>query len=365
MTVENKSELYDRRDCLRKILADYKDAQPTPVIHKRLCAALGLENHILKTTQRDLEALERIGEVRQVRQDSDQRANFWVWLGPALDLTLLPTEAVTLSAMLDHAARLGMQAPAQVLQKLRAHVDKVMSRVPFRKFDWAKRITTGTRFTVLKAGQFDPAHVDSIHDALFFNQPLKVTYLPRDAGGVECVYHLKPLALSYQDSNIYLSAYVLEEEWPEGCEPQPGARRGKYSSNGPGTFCALMLHRVVAIEDSSLYIPDPEDFDVNSLEAQRHLMTIHADEPVELRLRLGANLHNRLSENPLADQQVLTPLADGKWELRCSILDTQGLRLFLLANADEIEVLAPPVIRAHVRDAVRQAASFYAEDPTP
>jgi predicted DNA-binding transcriptional regulator YafY len=363
MTVEEKSELYERRDCLRKILVDYKEPQPTPIIHKRLCAELALEKHILKTTQRDLEALERIGEVRQVKLDSDQRANFWVWLGPTLDLTLLPTEAMTVSAILDHASRFGLQAPAQVIKKLRSHVEKVMGRAPFRKLDWSKRITTGTRFTVLKSGQSDPAHVAKIQDALVFNQPLKVTYLPRDAGGVECVYHLKPLALSYQDSNIYLSAYVLEEEWPKGRQPEPGARRGKYSSNGPETLCALMLHRVVAIADSSRYIPDPANFDVNSLEAQRHLMTIHGDEPVVLKLRLGANLQNRLTENPLAEGQILKPLADGKWELQCSLLDTQGLRLFLLGNADEIEVLAPPVIRAHVRDAVRRAAGFYADDP--
>lgn len=355
-------ELYDRRDCLRKILIEYKEAQPTTVIHKRLCAELALETHILKTTQRDLVALERIGEVRQVKLDSDQRANCWIWLGPALDLTLLPTEAMTVSAILDHASRFGLQAPGHVLKKLSGHVEKVMGRAPFRKLDWSKRITTGTRFTVLKSGQSDPAHVAKIQDALVFNQPLKVTYLPRDAGGVTCAYHLKPLALSYQDSNIYLSAYVQEEEWPLGTEPKLGARRGKYSSNGPGKLCALMLHRVEAIEDSSRYIPDPENFDVNSLEAQRHLMTIYGNGPVDLKLKLDANLRNRLTENPLADGQILKPSTDGKWELQCSIIDTQGLRLFLLGNADEIEVLAPPVIRAHVRDAVRRAASFYAND---
>lgn len=360
--MENKVDLFDRRDCLRKILLQYKEPQPTPVLHERLCAELGLESHILRSTQRDLEALERIGEVRQVKVDSDLRANFWMWVGAGLDLTLLPTEAMTVSAIIDHAARFGLQAPPEMLEKLRGYVDRVMSRAPFRKLEWAKRVTTGTRFTVLKPGRSDPAHVARFQDALLYNEPLKVTYLPRDAGGVECVYHLKPLALSYQDSNIYLSAYVLEEEWPEGCAPEPGAKRGKYSSNGPKTLCALMLHRVVAVTESSRYIPEPDDYDVNSLEAQKHLMTIHGDDPVDLRLRLGANLHNRLTENPLADDQAMAQLSDGKWDLNCTLRDTQGLRLFLLSNADEIEVLGPPVIRAHVRDALRRAVSVYADD---
>ncbi|EXF94050.1 hypothetical protein HK44_002930 [Pseudomonas fluorescens HK44] len=355
-------DLFDRRDCLRKILLEYKEPQSTPVLHEHLCAELGLENHILKSTQRDLEALERIGEVRQVKMDSDLRANFWVWEGAGVDLTLLPTEAMTVSAIIDHAARFGLQAPPAMLKKLRGYVDRVMSKAPVRKLEWAKRITTGTRFTVLKPGRSDPAHVARIQDALLYNEPLKVTYLPRDAGGVECVYYLKPLALSYQDSNIYLSAYVLKEEWPEGCVPEPGAKRGKYSSNGPKTLCALMLHRVVAITDSGWEIPEPEEFDVNSLEVQKHLMTIHCDEPVELRLRLGANLHNRLTENRLADNQSMVQSSDGKWDLNCTLRDTQGLRLFLLSNADEIEVLGPPVIRAHVRDALRRAVTFYADD---
>jgi predicted DNA-binding transcriptional regulator YafY len=362
MTVENKVDLFDRRDCLRKILLAYKEPQSTTVLHERLCAELALENHILKTTQRDLDALERIGDARQVKRDSDLRANFWEWAGPGLDLTLLPTEAMTVSAIIDHAARFGLQAPPEMLGKLRKYVDGVMRKGPLRKLEWAKRITTGTRFTVLHPGRSDPTHVARIQDALRYNEPLKITYLPRDAGGVECVYHLKPLALSYQDSNIYLSAYVLTEEWPKGCAPKPGTTRGKYSSNGPKSQCALMLHRVVAVGESGWEIPEPEDFDVNSLEAQKHLMTIHGDERVELRLRLGANLHNRLTENPLTAEQIVEQSSEGKWDLSCTLLDTQGLRLFLLSNADDIEVLAPPVIRAHVRDALRRAVSLYAND---
>lgn len=360
--MKNKVDLFDRRDCLRKILLEYKAPQSTTVLHERLCAELALENHIPKTTQRDLEALERIGDVRQVKLELDLRANFWEWAGPGLDLTLLPTEAMTVSAILDHAARFGLQAPPEMLEKLRKYVDGVMRNGPHRKLEWAKRLTTGTRFTVLQPGRSDPAHVTRIQDALRYNEPLKVTYLPRDAGGVECVYHLKPLALSYQDSNIYLSAYVLREEWPEGCTPEPGAKRGKYSSNGPKTLCALMLHRVVAIGESGWEIPDPEDFDVNSLEAQKHLMTINGNEPIELTLRLGANLHNRLTENPLADDQTLVQSLEGKWDLKCTLRDTQGLRLFLLSNADEIEVLAPPEMRAHVRETLQRAVALYADD---
>jgi predicted DNA-binding transcriptional regulator YafY len=360
--LENKVDLFIRRDCLRKLLLEYKQPQPTLVFHERLVQELDLDGHLLRTTQRDLEALKDIGDATLVEVSSDTRSNYWKTDRQGLGLTLLPTEAMSLSSIIDHAERFGLQAPPDLLEKLRAYAGSVISKLSGQKVDWAKRITTGTRFQVLKPGRSNFKHVKRIQDALWYNEPLKVTYRPRDAGDVECVYHLKPLALSYQDSNIYLWAYVLEEEWLEGHVPDPVTKRGKYSSNGPDTQCALMLHRIVAITESPRHIPGPDDFDVNSLEAQKHLMTIHGDEPVLLKLRLGANLHNRLCENPLADDQSLKPSIEGKWDLECCIRDTQGLRLFLLSNADEIEVLEPLVIRTHVRDALRRAITLYADD---
>jgi hypothetical protein len=337
--------------------------QSTSTLHERLCAELKIDESQEKTTHRDLLALERAQYVRHLKMDDDLRKNFWLSTSPGLGLTLLPTEAMSLSSIIEHAARFGLQAPPRLFDKLVGYVGVVMDKVPDRKLDLVKRITTGTRFQLLQPGRVDPAHLERIQKALWYNEPLKVTYRPRDVGdGVLCIYHLKPLALSYQDSNIYLSAYVLEEQWPPQHVPMPGDKRGKYSSNGPNTQCALMLHRVVAVEDSSRHIPGPPDFDVNSPEAQKHLMTIHGDDPICLRLRLGANLHNRLCENPLTQDQSLKPSTDGKWDLECRIQDTQGLRLFLLSNADEIEVLEPLDLRAHVRDALRRAAKLYADD---
>lgn len=362
MNMENRVDLFERRDSLRKILLEYTEPQSTSTLHQRLCVEHEPTKSGDKTTLRDLEALETAGHVRRTTMDKDLRSSYWSSATAGLGLTLLPTEALSLSSIIDHAARFGLQAPPELYEKLRGYVGGVIKKAPKLKADLAKRITTGTRFQLLQPGTFNADHLKRIQNALWYQEPLKVTYLPRDAGDVSCVYHLKPLALSFQDSNVYLSAYVLEEVWPQGHAPEPGAKRGKYSSNGPNTQCALMLHRIVAVEESSRHIPGPEDFDVNSLEAQKHLMTIHSDEPVELKLRLGANLHNRLAENPLALDQELAPTADGKWMLECCIHDTQGLRLFLLSNADEIEVVEPQVIRAHVRDALRRAVGQYAAD---
>jgi hypothetical protein len=42
---------------------------------------------------------------------------------------------------------------------------------------------------------------------------LKVVCRPRDPLAALCTYRLKPLALAWQYSNIYLRALVVTEEW--------------------------------------------------------------------------------------------------------------------------------------------------------
>lgn len=348
-----------RHTALRKILQRDGKSMSTADIHTELCQWFDDSSLNIKTTLRDLKALTAAELVAKGEAGSDKKSKYWKSGRGSFDLTLSPTEAMTLAAIFDHAERFGFKPHTEQLIELREYATTEMTKRSARTLAWTKRITTGTRFTLLGPGKYDPAHLTSIQEAILADASLEVTYLPRDAGGVECIYLLKPLALSYQDSNVYLSAYVLEERWPQGHMPAPGTRRGKYSSNGPKTMCALMLHRMVEVKESWLEIPEPDNYDVNSIEAQQHLMTIHGDSPVQLKLRLSPNLHNRLTENPLAEDQVVVHCADDKWDLSCILRDTQGLRLFLLSNAGDIEVLEPWVIRAHVRDTLRRAVSAY------
>jgi len=53
-------------------------------------------------------------------------------------------------------------------------------------------------------------------------------------------------------------------------------------------------------------------------------------------------------------------LPDGdKWLLTCKVRDTQGLRLFLMANAADIEVLEPLALRAHIHEMLTLALKTY------
>lgn len=350
-----------RRDYLRQILHAAGTSVPTADIHKKLVRWVERngddgEVHHEKTTLRDLKVLEGLKYVQSERGAGDKRALLWKAVGRSHSLVLSPSDAMSLTAIFQHAERFGLQSATDELKGLRDYAELVMQDGSKRKLDFGKRVTSGTRFTVLQPGKVNPEHLKRLQTAIIEDSPLEVGYRPRDANGVECIYQLKPLGLSHQDSNIYLSAYVAEEKWL-GKEPDPGLPRGKYSSNGPNSLCALMLHRITKVEPGKRNINDPEGYDVHSDEAQKDLVSMHTP-PQLTRLCLSENLYNRLSENPLDKNQTLAPYGN-KWLLTCEIRDTQGLRLFLMANAADIEVLEPQALRDHIRQLLIAAVGTY------
>lgn len=348
-----------RRKYLRGILHRAGCQMTTDGIHSELVKAFG--NYASRTTRRDLEALVKskvVNEIKDKGKRQDLRARSWKLNRASLDLILSPTESMTLIAIFQHAERFGFSAAMGELATLREYAAGAVVAGAKRDLLAEGRIRTGTRFTVLNPGNYNAEHLKTIQNAMRDDENLELVYWPREVGEVRCTYLLKPLALSYQDSNIYLSAYVAREEWPNNQAPAPEAPRGKYSSNGPGTLCALMLHRVLSVRTTVAHIAEPPGYAPESIEAQRDLVTIHSDEPVDLKLRLSPNLHNRLSENPLSEHQVLTEDRHG-WVLECRLHDTQGLRLFLLSNAADIEVLGPAQLRTQVRNTLRDALALY------
>ncbi|CAG8865203.1 hypothetical protein PS627_01156 [Pseudomonas fluorescens] len=329
----------------------------TDEIHAGVVKRFG--SYSIRTTRNDLQALIKSNVVTELKEGGeDGRARYWKLNRTSVDLVLSPAESMTMFAVFQHAERFGFRVERGELATLRDYVTESAVAGAERNLLAEGRIRTGTRFTVLNPGDYNPDHLETIQNAMRQDASLEVLYRPREAGDVQCTYFLKPLALSYQDSNIYLSAFVGREEWPPGKEPEPGTVRGKYSSNGPGTLCALMLHRMVSVRNTVVTVAEPAGYDPASLETQRDLVTIHSAGAVDLRLRLSPNLHNRLTENPLCDNQRMTQDPYG-WVLECQVEDTQGLRLFLLSNAADIEVLAPTELRMHVRRTLGKALELY------
>ncbi|MGO4802249.1 helix-turn-helix transcriptional regulator [Pseudomonas sp. W22_MBD1_FP4] len=349
-----------RRRTLTKILHRARTPLTTEELHALQTEWAEQIPHI-KTTLRDLRALAKDEQVVGEKPKGQKSFQWRLHRNVSLDLVLTPTESITLLAMLQHSERFGFKLVTEQLVKLRDYALGVITRNAKQDLIAQGRITSGTRFMTLLPGIYDPAHLSIIQAALLDGHSLSMVYKPRDAEDAECTYVLKPLALSFQDSNIYLSAYVESEQWPSGESPEPGASRGKYSSNGPGMTCVLMLHRVVSVNTSFLNIPEPKNYRFDSFAVQKDLMTVHGKDAIDLLLRLEPNLLNRLTENRLSETQEIEPAEVGAI-LKCSVQDTQGLRLFLMSNANEIEVLQPDYLREHIRKTLSKALRMYDEE---
>ena len=346
-----------RRKLLRTLLQQANGVQTTEALHEDMQKGFG--NYSIRTTRRDLEALASGPQFVKPAQGPKPAKRYWELGRGSLDLALSPADSMTLTAIFQHADRFGFRIKSDELIKLRHYAETEVWARCERNLVAQGRITSGTRFMVLAPGDYDSDHLTTIQQAMVNGDSLNVVYRPRDAAGVEtCAYWLKPLALSYQDSNIYLSALVVDETWPEGQEPPVNAPRGKYSSNGRGKTCVLMLHRMVSVQSNWQKIPEPAGYDVHAIDVQKDLMTLHGDDAIDLQVRLSDNLHNRLSENPLNADQVIVPNGNA-WILTCRLHDSQGLRLFLLSNAADIQVLSPAPLREHIRRVLQEAIDQY------
>ncbi|WP_273536447.1 WYL domain-containing protein [Pseudomonas sp.] len=286
-----------------------------------------------KTISRDLIALKGQG----VRHERVGKTDFW-WVDKTLpNLCLLPNDAMNLAMIFDHAKRFGMEAQVNRFTELHQYAKDVLQREN-PKVDWSKRITSTTRFMTLQPGTVNPLVLEGLQKALQNNFAVKALYKSANASEPK-TYRLKPLGLSYQDSNIYLSCVFAKR---------------------PEQLAALPLHRFIKVELALDDIPVPQDYDINSVAARRSLISLDSEVSVNLVVRLRSeNLYRRLQENPLSEDQQLSPESEGCWRLVASQFRSQGLDLWLLSQGADLEVLEPSDLRDNIAEKVQQMAALY------
>ncbi|MFJ3486785.1 helix-turn-helix transcriptional regulator [Pseudomonas sp. NPDC090202] len=314
----------------------------------------------LRTTQRDLKTLEEAGAAGCDKEDDKV---FWFRKQIATSLgrmgQLKADEAINLVLLLEHGARFGMSEQVKSLDVIKNYAQGVLLEAT-AQHDWSSsRLTSSTRFVALQPAEFDPQLLKTVQGALLEERALKIAYCVPERGDLSVEYVLTVLGLSFQDANIYVSCLIQEERWPQGHEPAPGAARYKYESNGVRTLSVLQMHRVQSASVARADAEVPDGYDINAPQIRKDLLSLYSSEPMALRLRVKANLRKRLSENRLADDQVIEQEGPDSWLLQCHVHDGQGLRLWLLSNADQIEVVAPAALRQYMRDTLAAALTAY------
>lgn len=328
----NLEQLF-RHDLILGLLPGKENAISISTIHQRV-ANQGLDVSI-KTIQRDLVELEL--KYPQVHHKPKGKAKLW-WAEKSLSrLHMLPTDAMNLVMIMNHAARFGMAAQVQKLAPIRDYAASLLKgNRPAQ--DCSSKVISNTRFIVLEPSPVKPEVLEVIQEALMEDASVEALYLKRGASEPRQL-HLKPLGLSYQDSNIYLSCI--------------------FKGLPKGQVAALPLHRFQAVKTSWDNLEAPENFDINSNEARRSLISQKSEHPVRLKLRISRALYERLDENALTPDQQLQPTPDGWWLMTGSLHLSQGLDLWLLSQGEHLEVLEPTELREQIAASAKRMAALY------
>ncbi len=322
-----------RHDLILRLLPGKDNAISINTIRQRV-ANQGIDVSI-KTIQRDLVDLAL--QYPQIRSKPMGKANLW-WAEKSLSrLYMLPTDAMNLVMIMNHAARFGMADQVQKLAPIRDYaVSLLRGNRPAQ--DCSGKVISNTRFVVLEPSPVNPEVLEVIQQALLDDDSILALYLKRGAKEPRQL-HLKPLGLSYQDSNIYLSCI--------------------FKGLPKGQVAALPLHRFQSAKTTRDNLEAPDDFDINSNEARRSLISQRSEHPVRLKLRISQALYERLDENALTTDQQLEPTADGWWLMTGSLHLSQGLDLWLLSQGEYLEVLEPIELREQIATSAKRMAALY------
>lgn len=329
---DNLEQLF-RHDLILGLLPGEENAISINIIRQRV-ANQGL-NVSVKTIQRDMLDLEL--KYPQVRSKPKGKANLW-WAEKSLSrLYMLPTDAMNLVMIMNHAARFGMAAQVQKLAPIRDYAASLLKGNRPAE-DCSGKVISNTRFIVLEPSQVTPEVLEVIQQALLDGTSIKALYLKRGANEPRQL-HLKPLGLSYQDSNIYLSCI--------------------FKGLPKGQVAALPLHRFQSAKATWDNLEALGDFDIDSNEARRSLISQKSELPVRLKLRISQALYERLDENALTTDQQLQPEANGWWLMTGHLHLSQGLDLWLLSQGEHLEVIEPIELREQVATSAKRMAALY------
>ncbi len=290
-----------------------------------------------RSIQRDLN---KLSAVFPLMRDERSKPYGWSWSKESPTFDMPGMDVHTALAFRLAEEHLGPLLPHATVEDLGPHF--LQARHTLENSSALGAHTWATAVQVVPAGlpripaQVDRAVLELVQDGLLRRRRLALTYLPRGKATPKS-YVANPLGLVYRDG----SGYLVTNLW-------------HYQD-----VLQLALHRIQSVEVLQDERTPPEGFDLDRYVASGAFGFQVSEAPVALVARLSESAAVRLYEAPLAADQALRPLDDGRVELRVTVPDTQALRVWLRGHGALCEVVAPASLRAELAaDAARTAAMY-------
>ncbi|NEX23388.1 WYL domain-containing protein [Thiorhodococcus mannitoliphagus] len=203
---------------------------------------------------------------------------------------------------------------------------------------WRERVRVIPEGQPLCPAPIEPAVMGVVQTALLEGWRFRGRYQPRERDLAEYVFN--PLGLVFRARVVYLVATLWD--YPD-----------------PRHFA---LHRFTQADLLDVAATPPPGFDFDAYLASGTFDYVTADgapQRVELRMSEAAAAH--LEETPLSADQCITaePQSPGWLRVSATLRETEQLVWWLRGFADQVEILAPPALRARLIADARGLAERY------
>jgi len=311
----------------------------------------------IRTVQRVLGYFERrFGLVSRTR-DAPGRPKEWAWprnRGGLVVPDMDPPTALTYRLAVELLAPL---LPPSFLAKLEPDLRR--ARQVLRQVGTpGRRLPDKVRLLPRGGGRL-PANVNErvltpLYDALLGERRVLADYRgtnnPSPRGSR---YELSPLALVFRFDTLYL-VHVAEPRRPE---------------RDPDRVMEWPLHRFIRVEalDTPIRVPPGFDLDAHLRAAgflqNRHLELLRDLGPeIALKAKFRPTTATYIAERGFSADQRLTTLEDGRVLVEATVPNTRELLTELHDFAGDVEIIAPPALRAYFHALTAELLDYYGED---
>ncbi len=283
-------------------------------LHRQLKDA-GIDRD-LRTIQRQLEML---SEHFEIERDDRSKPYGYRWLEQAKALAvpnLTPQESLLLQLAQEHLKNL---LPARLMKSMEGFFNQAKRNLGSESSarlerEWPCKVRVVATSQPLLPPKIVPGVFEVVSEALYSNHWLHLDY--RNSGGKRNKIEVMPLGLVQQGPRLYLVCRY----------------RGYDNERN------LALHRMLSAEMSTLTFDRPKAFDLKKYDDDGRF-GFGQGEKVRLTFRIarGAGLH--LLESPLASDQQVVDLQDGKLEITATVIDSAMLDWWLRGFGDAVSVM--------------------------
>jgi len=344
-------------EALLRILPTDRDLDPwlsTPEIHRRLLER-GHPVGYVKKVQRHLEALQ---EDKLVISREEGRALVWQrkpWLqGTRQGINLMGASEAVAFNILERFA--GNKLPAAVLKDIEPLFKAAEVRLSQEKADsrvyraWTDKIDSVDGTFALIRPKLRPEVFQTVATATFFERELLVQYRAAYKGEQTeepVPKRLWPLALVESGGVMYMVAQDPTRE------PRPYKGR-------PGWLRTLFrLDRISKVTESGAGFAYPEDFKLREYVNTEQAFNFLTQPAVRLELVFEGNAGNHLKESPMAKDQEVDTLPDGRLKVSGTVIPSLKLRWWLRSIGPHVEIIAPESLREEFAEDYLKLAKRY------